>query len=126
MNSSRTVLIHMLLPLSALALFFGLLYYETHLPQLFWQMLPILFYGSIAAAIAVSWHFNRSRFIFILLPLPAMLWAFSNLDTAALATLQNLLVPILMFHLLLFLFLKERGIFTLWGAIRLIVLLAES
>jgi diguanylate cyclase (GGDEF)-like protein len=55
-----------------------------------------------------------------------MLWAFSAFDTATLRLLQNLLVPAMLVHLLLFLFLKERGLFTLWGALRVLLVAAET
>lgn len=99
-------------------------YHET-LPKVFWSMTPTLFYILSLIAIGVSWHYNRSRFIFVLLPLIIVFFAMTTMlpgEVSALLLLIPLIVPI---HLLAVLLLKERGLFTSWGMLKLLFLLIE-
>lgn len=125
MNPFKRVATHLLLPFTIIAAFFFLLYHHDDVPSVLWSMTPTLFYVLSVIAIGVSWHYNRSRFIFILFPLGVLFWAMTTMapeETGRLLLLVPLLVPL---HLLLFLLLKERGLFTIWGALKLLFLFVE-
>ncbi len=108
-----------------IAIFFVLVHNSAQVPTLFWSMTSLLFYISSVIAIGVSWHYNRSRFIFILLPIITLFWAmttWSQVQTRVLVELVPLIIPL---HLMLFLFLKERGLFSLWGSLKTLFIIIE-
>ncbi len=114
-----------LMPMILLVSFGALVRYEAMLPllpPLFW---PALFYFLAVAAMMVSWHFNRSRFIFLLLPMMVLYWALNTFDIVTLHLLKEYIVFVLSGHILLFLWLKERGIFTFGGVARLLIIVFE-
>jgi len=118
LNPIKSVAFHLLLPASIIAAFFVLLYFRGQIPELFWSATTTLFYSSSFIAIGVSWHYNRSRFIFILLPLIILFWALNTLNHTR-SELLLILVPLIIpLHMLLFLFFKERGLFSFWGALK--------
>ncbi len=125
LNPINRVATHLLLPVMILVSFFILIHYEAKLPTSFWSMTPILFYLLSIVAIGVSWYYNRSRFIFILLPLITLFWAMNTLDTLRTKQLLELIPLIVPLHLLFFLFLKERGLFTTWGALKVVSIIIE-
>lgn len=116
---------HLLMPLAVIAVFFAALYYRTEVPTGVWNILPLLFYVLCVVAVGISWHFNRSRFIFIVVPLAVLFWAMSTVGEPYAAQLRMLASLVIPLHLLLFLFLKERGLFSLWGMLRLGFVVAE-
>lgn len=125
MNPPSSVAIHLLLPVGVITAFFALSYYHSGLPLLFWDMLPAFFYIFAIVAVGVSWHYNRSRFIFIVLPLILLFWTLNVLDQAKTSYLVILLPVIIAPHLILFLFLKERGLFSVWGLLKLLFVGSE-
>lgn len=125
MNPIKSVASHLLLPVTIIVSFFTLLYYQDQLPGIFWSATSTLFYISSFVAIGVSWHYNRSRFIFILLPLIVLFWALNTLSHTKSELLLTLIPLIIPLHLLLFLFLRERGLFSFWGALKTVFVLLE-
>ncbi len=125
MNSLKSIFINLLIP-SVISVIFALLVYKiAGVPSSLFSIAPYLLYALTAIVIWVSWHFNRHRFIFILLPLIFLHLGFEHLNSqlaTALFHYASLLYPI---HLLVFLVLKERGFFSIWGISKLIFFILE-
>lgn len=89
------------------------------------KLIPYTFYAISTIVIFVSWHFNRNRFIFIMLPLVLLhlgLESLSQKDIVRLILYSSVLFPI---HLLIFLLLKERGLFSIWGILKIVFFISE-
>ena len=125
MNTISTVLKQVLLPIIIIALFFLVHYYQADIPKNLFSFLPELFFIMATIVFAVSWHFNRNKFLFILLPL-ILFYAiihFTQLKDKELFTnLFSLFFPL---HILLFSLFRERGLLSLWGALKVVLLSLE-
>ena len=125
MNSIKVVTINIVIPLLISILFALPVYYQAVIPKIIFSLVPYIFYALSILILWVSWHFNRTKFIFIMLPLVFMhigFEYFSAKDATNLFMYSSLLFPL---HLLLFLLLKERGIFSIWGIIKLVFFIFE-
>ncbi len=125
MNSAKQIFINLSIP-SAIAIVFVLLVYKiAGVPSSLFSIAPYLLYALSAIIVWVSLRFNRNKFIFILLPLIFMHLGFEHLspsDATAFFNYASLLYPV---HLLVFLLLKERGFFSVWGMAKLLFFVAE-
>ena len=69
MNSLKSIAINISIPLFISLAFGSLIFYDDKIPKAIFSIIPYLFYAVTVAILWVSWHFNRNRFIFIILPL---------------------------------------------------------
>jgi len=125
MNSLRSVALNVSIPLFISLIFVFITYYEAKIPEIIFSLVPYLFYGISALIIWVSWHFNRNRFIFIILPLLFINAGFEYMSAKKATDLflyASLLYPL---HLLIFLSLRERGLFSIWGILKILFFLIE-
>lgn len=125
MNPIKVISLNLLIPLFITALFAVVIHYTHKIPEILFDIVPYLFYGLSLLIIWVSWHFNRNRFIFVIIPLLLVYMGFEYFS-AKKATLlfiyASLLFPI---HLLIFLVLKERGLFSFWGILKITFFVIE-
>lgn len=125
MNSFKSIALNSSFSLF-IAIFFALLtVYEAKLPKIIFILIPYIFYAVSALVIWVSWHFNRNRFIFIIIPLVIMHVGFEYFSAKKATDLflySSVLYPL---HILLFLLFKERGLFSVWGISKIIFFLLE-
>ncbi len=125
MNSIKSVVLNISIPLFISLVFVLIAFYEAKIPGILLNLIPYLFYAISALILWVSWHFNRYRFIFIIVPLLLINLGFEYLD-AKKATNLFLYVSVLYpLHLLLFLSLRERGLFSIWGILKILLFLLE-
>jgi len=125
MNSLKSIIINISIPLFISLALGSLVFYEQKIPKVLFSIIPYLFYAITVAILWVSWHFNRNRFIFIILPLLFIYIGFIYLGGKR-ATDLFLYVSILYpLHLLLFLSLKERGLFSIWGVLKIAFFVVE-
>ena len=125
MNSLKAIFLNLSIPLFISLAFSLLIFNEAKVPKVAFNVIPYLFYAISALILWVSWHFNRNRFIFIILPL-ILFYLGVKLFGAQKATELFALVSILYsIHLLIFLLLKERGLFSIWGMIKLVFFISE-
>ncbi|EDZ62808.1 GGDEF domain-containing protein [Sulfurimonas gotlandica] len=119
MNPIKTISVNLLIPFLVSALFAVIIYNASKIPEILFDIVPYLFYGLSLLIIWVSWHFNRNRFIFVILPLILIYLGFEYFS-AKKATLLFLYVSMFYpIHLLIFLVLKERGLFSFWGILKI-------
>lgn len=119
MNSPKAIAINILIPLLISLSFAGIVFYQQKIPNIIFSLVPYIFYALSALIIWVSWHFNRNRFIFIIVPLILMQIGFTYFNSAKATSLFmyfSLLYPL---HLIIFLLLKERGLFSIWGILKI-------
>ena len=125
MNSFKSIALNSSFSL-LIALFFAFLtIYEAKLPKIIFLLTPYIFYAVSALVIWVSWHFNRNRFIFVIIPLLIMHIGFEYMNPKHATDLflySSVLYPL---HILLFLVLKERGLFSVWGISKIIFFIIE-
>lgn len=120
MNSLKAISINISIPLFISLLFSLMLFYDEKIPKFIFSLVPYLFYAISTLILWVSWHFNRNRFIFIILPLIFMHIGFEYLSAPKATSLflySSLLYPL---HLIIFLLLKERGLFSIWGILKIV------
>ncbi len=125
MNSLKSVALNISIPFLIFLVFVFIAYYEAKIPKIIFSLVPYLFYGISALILWVSWHFNRNRFIFIIVPLLLINIGFEYLSakkTTDLFLYASLLYPL---HLLIFLSLRERGLFSIWGILKILFFLFE-
>ncbi|MDT8338017.1 MAG: GGDEF domain-containing protein [Sulfurimonas sp.] len=125
MNSLKSVLLNISIPFFIFLLFLFIAYYEAKIPEIIFDLVPYLFYGISVLILWVSWHFNRNRFIFIVVPLLLVNAGFEYLSAKKATDLflyVSLLYPL---HLLIFLSLRERGLFSIWGILKILFFLLE-
>lgn len=113
------------LPLFFIGSFTASIIYQVELEPMLRPMLPMLFYFLATAAIFVSWHYNRTRFLFVILPIIALHWALIHVKAPAHIPLQQITALLLPWHLLIFLWLKERAIISVGGIFRLLLITTE-
>ena len=125
MNQIKAISLNLLIPLFIAALFATILYNAQKLPEIIFDIVVYLFYGLSLLVIWVSWHFNRNRFIFVIIPLILIYLGFEYFD-ATKATHLFLYVSMLYpLHLMVFLVFKERGLFSLWGILKIVFVVLE-
>ncbi len=125
MNSLKLILLNFSIPIAVGVFFFILNIYQAYLSSYILSIAPFLFYLLAVIVLVVSWHFNRTKFIFAILPLILLYASFSFLPqdkSKVIFELFSLIYPV---HLLVFLLFKERGFFTLWGSLKLLLFLVE-
>jgi diguanylate cyclase (GGDEF)-like protein len=125
MNSLKAISINISIPLFISLLFSLMLFYDEKIPKFIFSLVPYLFYAISTLILWVSWHFNRNRFIFIILPLIFMHIGFEYLSAPKATSLflySSLLYPL---HLIIFLLLKERGLFSIWGILKIVFFISE-
>ncbi len=125
MNSLKSVALNISIPFFIFLAFALIAYYEAKIPKIIFSLVPYLFYGISALILWVSWHFNRNRFIFIITPLLLINLGFEYLSAKKATDLflyASLLYPL---HLLIFLSLRERGLFSIWGILKIVFFLFE-
>ena len=125
MNQIKAISLNLLIPLFIAFLFAVIIYYADKIPKILLDIVVYLFYGLSLLVVWVSWHFNRIRFIFVIIPLILIYLGFEYLD-AKVATLLFLYVSILYpLHLMVFLVFKERGLFSTWGILKIVFIVLE-
>ena len=125
MNSLKSIALNISIPFFISAVLGSMLFYEDKIPKIIFSIVPYLFYAISALILWVSWHFNRNRFIFIILPLLLIYFGFVYLGGKRATDLflyASMLYPL---HLLLFLSLKERGLFSIWGILKIAFFVVE-
>ena len=125
MNSLKSIALNISIPFFISAVLGSTLFYEDKIPKIIFGIIPYLFYAISVLILWVSWHFNRNRFIFIILPLLFIYFGFVYLGGKRATDLflyASMLYPL---HLLLFLSLKERGLFSIWGILKIAFFVVE-
>lgn len=125
MNPLKSIALNISIPLLISLVFALMAYYGSKIPNVIFNLVPYLFYAISALIIWVSWHFNRNRFIFVILPLIFIHIGFEYLSAKKATDLflyASVLYPL---HLLLFLSLRERGLFSIWGILKILFFLFE-
>ncbi|MDO8453817.1 MAG: GGDEF domain-containing protein [Sulfurimonas sp.] len=120
MNSLKYIALNLLMPLLISLIFLLLIVNGTKIPSIIFSLTPYIFYAVSAMILWVSWEFNRNRFIFIIIPLIIMHIGFQYLSAQRATDLflySSLLYPL---HIIVFLFLKERGLFSIWGIFKIV------
>jgi len=124
-NQIKAISLNLLIPLFIASLFAIILYNAQKIPEILFDIVAYLFYGLSLLVIWVSWHFNRNRFIFVIIPLILIYLGFEYFS-AAKATLLFLYASMLYpFHLMVFLVFKERGLFSFWGILKIVFVVVE-
>ena len=118
MNSFKSIALNILTPLLISIVFAIVVFNGDKIPKIVFSLVPYIFYAISALILWVSWHFNRNKFIFIVIPLILMHVGFEYLSAKNATNLFMLSSIVYPLHLLVFLVLKERGIFSIWGAIK--------
>lgn len=125
MNPLKTIAINILIPLFISLVFSLMIFYNEKIPKVIFTLVPYLFYAISILVLWVSWHFNRNRFIFIMLPLILIHIGFEYFSAAKAGSLflySSILFPL---HLIIFLVLRERGLFSIWGIFKILFFIAE-
>ncbi|MDQ1244240.1 MAG: hypothetical protein QG565_580 [Campylobacterota bacterium] len=125
MNPLKSIAINISIPLLISLAFALMAYNEAKIPKAIFNLIPYLFYTISALIVWVSLHFNRNRFIFVILPLVFIHVGFEYLSAKKATDLflyASILYPL---HLLLFLSLRERGLFSIWGVLKILFFLFE-
>jgi len=119
MNSLKSIALNISIPLFISLVFAMMAFNEAKIQRIIFNLVPYLFYTISALILWVSWHFNRNRFIFVIIPLLLMHIGFEYFNAKRATDLffySSLLYPL---HLLIFLSLRERGLFSIWGILKL-------
>jgi len=125
MNPLKSISVNVLIPLLISLVFVGIILYQASIPKIIFSLVPYIFYAISALVLWVSWHFNRNKFIFIIIPLVLMHIGFEYFSVEK-ATLLYILTSIFFpLHLLIFLVLKERGLFSIWGIMKILFFVFE-
>jgi len=125
MNPLKTIAINILIPLFISLVFSLMIFYDEKIPKVIFSLVPYLFYAISTLILWVSWHFNRNRFIFIMVPLILMhigFEYFSATKASSLFLYTSILYPL---HLVIFLLLRERGLFSIWGIFKIVFFISE-
>lgn len=125
MNPLKSIVLNISIPLLISLAFALMAYHEAKIPKAVFNLVPYLFYAISTLILWVSWHFNRNRFIFLIIPLLFIHVGFEYLSAKKATDLflyASMLYPL---HLLLFLSLRERGLFSIWGILKIAFFLLE-
>ena len=125
MNSVKLILINFSIPLMVGVLFILFNFYQENIPSYLLSIAPYLFYLLAIIVIAISWHFNRIKFVFAILPLVMLYLSFIFLSKDNATMLFKLFSIIYPVHLLVFLLFKERGLFTIWGYLKILLFVVQ-
>ncbi|HUH42936.1 MAG TPA: GGDEF domain-containing protein [Sulfurimonas sp.] len=125
MNPLKLIAINISIPLFISLTLGSLIFYEKKIPEVIFSIIPYLFYAITVAILWISWHFNRNRFIFIILPLLLIYIAFEHLGAKRATDLFLYVSMLYPLHILLFLSLKERGLFSIWGVLKIAFFIVE-
>lgn len=118
MNSLKSVALNILIPLLISFLLALIVFNEARVPKIIFSLVPYIFYAVSILILWVSWHFNRTKFIFIIIPLILMHIGFEYLSAKNATNLFMYSSIVFPLHLLVFLLLKERGIFFYMGNVK--------
>lgn len=119
MNSLKAISVNILIPLIISLVFALVVYNEANIPKILFSLVPYIFYAISGLILWVSWHFNRNRFIFIVIPLILMHIGFKHFSVAHATSLFMYISILFPLHLIIFLVLKERGLFSIWGILKI-------
>lgn len=119
MNSIKAISLNLLIPFFISTLFGVVIYNSSKIPEMLFDIVPYLFYGLSLIIIWVSWHFNRNRFIFVIFPLVLVHLGFEYFSASKSTLLFVYISMLFPLHLLIFLILKERGLFSFWGLLKI-------
>jgi len=125
LNSIQAIFINILIPFAIAFIFSLIVYNGAKVPSFLFNIVPYLFYALSILIVWVSWHFNRNRFIFVILPLILIHLGFEYLSAAKATQLFLYASVVYPIHLLIFLVLKERGLFSTWGLLKIGFMLLE-
>ena len=125
MNSLKLIVVNITIPLLIYVVFALFAFYSAKLPDFLFSIVPYLFYALSIIIIWVSWHFNRNRFIFVIAPLILIYAGFEYLGVQKATQLFHYSSIIYPIHLLIFLVLKERGLFSVWGILKIVFVVLE-
>lgn len=125
MNSLKQISINVGIPAFILLIFALLTYNSAKVPTYLFKIAPYLFYSLSVIIIWVSWHFNRNRFLFVIIPLMLIHFGFEYFGSFKATSLFLYVSAIYPIHLLIFLILKERGLFSIWGILKVVFLAIE-
>lgn len=125
MNSIKPISLNLAIPSVIASVFLLLNIYQEYTSSYLLSIVPFLFYLLGSLALVISWHFNRTKFIFSVLPLILLYVSFSFLSQEKSILIFELFSLIYPIHLLIFLLLKERGLFSLWGYLKILFFFME-
>jgi len=125
LNSIKSISINILIPFLISVIFALAIYNEVKIPTILFKLSPYIFYTLSTIILWVSWHFNRNKFIFIILPLMLIQLGFEYLSPTKASLLFKYVSILFPVHLLIFLILKERGIFSIWGILKIVFFVFE-
>lgn len=125
MNPIRTVVRRAAVPLIVTMAYALLSAYRGYLPPAAAATASVVFFMTALLALAVAWHFRRSRFVFILLPLLILAGVLGSADPLRRDLTVQAAAIVLPIHLIVFTLLRERGIVSIWGMLRAAFVLAE-
>lgn len=125
MNSLKLISINIAIPFFIFMVFALSAFYSDKLPSFLFSISPYLFYMLSIIILWISWHFNRNKFIFIIAPLVLIYIGFEILSPSMATKLFHYSCIIYPIHLLIFLVLKERGLFSIWGVFKVIFVAFE-
>jgi len=124
-NSLKLISINIAIPLFIYATFMLAALYNEKLPSFLFSISSYFFYMLSIIIIWISWHFNRNKFIFIITPLILIYIGFKTFSPDMATKLFHYSSIIYPIHLLIFLVLKERGLFSIWGILKVVFVLLE-
>lgn len=125
MHSLKSIAINIATPTLISLVFALVIFNEAKIASIVFSLIPYIFYAISGLILWVSWHFNRTKFIFIIIPLMLMHIGFEYLSAKHATNLfmySSIIYPI---HLVIFLLLKERGIFSIWGIFKVAFFIFE-
>lgn len=125
MNSLKLIAINIAIPLFIYIVFALIAFYSAKLPSFLFSIASYLFYALSIIILWVSWHFNRNKFIFVIAPLILIYAGFEYLSAQKATQLFHYSSVIYPIHLLIFLVLKERGLFSIWGILKTLFVVLE-
>ncbi len=125
MNSLKLIAINIAIPLFTYVVFALLAFNSAKLPAFLFSIAPYIFYTLSIIILWVSWHFNRNKFIFVIAPLILIYTGFEYLSAVKATQLFHYSSIIYPIHLLIFLVLKERGLFSVWGILKIVFVVLE-
>lgn len=125
MNSLKRISTNVAIPFFVYALFMLFAFYNEKLPRFIFEIVPYMFYTLSILILGISWHFNRNKFIFIIIPLVLIYMGLEQLSPSKANQLflyASILFPI---HLFIFQVLQERGLFSIWGILKIVFVILE-
>lgn len=125
MNSFKSIAINLAIPFLIASVFALIAYYQNKIPSFLLGITPYIFYILSAIVVFISWHFNRNRFLFVVFPLVFIYMGFEFLSPSKATLLFKYMTLVFPAHLLLFLFLSERGLLSVWGYLKIVFIIFE-